>query len=74
MKKYTEFDRKIMEKIGVTPITFHLLFSHDDIPVECKKIAMKEGKSEPFRILDRRLQALRKAGEIRSTSKGWVRA
>lgn len=72
MKKYTELDRIIMEKIGVTPILFTSCFP-DDIPAECKKIAMKEGKSEPFRILDRRLQALRKAGNIRSTSKGWVR-
>ncbi|MGK6992785.1 hypothetical protein [Klebsiella quasipneumoniae] len=73
MKKYTELDRIIMEKIGVTPIPFHFFLFPDDIPAECKKIAMKEGKSEPFRILDRRLQALRKAGNIRSTSKGWVR-
>ncbi|PXK88206.1 hypothetical protein DMS21_10015 [Klebsiella variicola] len=54
----------ISSSIGAT---FTLLISPS-------RIAKDENKPEPFRILDRRLQALRKSGKIRSTSKGWVRA
>ncbi|HCL5580987.1 TPA: hypothetical protein N2N40_002414 [Citrobacter freundii] len=76
MEKYLELDKRIVDKIGDNPVPFALLFIHDsDIANECAKIASEEGKSkEPYRILDRRLQALRKAGVILSTSKGWVRA
>ncbi|WP_243211065.1 hypothetical protein JQ760_028505 (plasmid) [Klebsiella pneumoniae] len=73
MEKYLELDKRIMDKIGDNPVPFAFLFVRDsDIANECEKIAREEGK-EPFRVLDRRLQALRKAGSIRSTTKGWVR-
>ncbi|MDP0667250.1 hypothetical protein [Klebsiella pneumoniae] len=72
MTKYELLDSKIMNKIGGQPSPFSSLYV-SDVAEECKKIAAEENKSEPFRILDRRLQALRKAGKIRSTSKGWVR-
>ncbi|HHC0746911.1 TPA: hypothetical protein ACN7TL_003974 [Klebsiella pneumoniae] len=75
MEKYLELDKKIMVKIGDNPVPFSLLFVRDsDIANECEKIANEEGKTkEPYRILDRRLQTLRKAGVIRSTPKGWVK-
>ncbi len=73
MTKYELLDSKIMNKIGGHPVPFSSLYVRDVVE-ECKKIAAEENKPEPFRILDRRLQALRKAGEIRSTTKGWVRA
>lgn len=72
MTKYELLDSKIMNKIGGHPVPFSSLYVRDVVE-ECKKIAVEENKPEPFRILDRRLQALRKAGKIRSTSKGWVR-
>lgn len=73
MTKYEVLDLKIMNKIGGQPKPFSSVYVRD-VAEECKKIAAEENKPEPFRILDRRLQALRKAGQIRSTSKGWVRA
>ncbi|HDT6091303.1 TPA: hypothetical protein QHD31_005772 [Raoultella ornithinolytica] len=73
MTKYELLDSKIMNKIGGHPAPFSSLYVRDVVE-ECKKIAAEENKPEPFRILDRRLQALRKAGKIRSTPKGWVRA
>ncbi|HAT7495371.1 TPA: hypothetical protein ACGASP_003101 [Raoultella ornithinolytica] len=72
MTKYELLDSKIMNKIGGHPAPFSSLYVRD-VAEECKKIAAEENKPEPFRVLDRRLQALRKAGKIRSTSKGWVR-
>lgn len=72
MSKYELLDLKIMNKIGEQPTLFSSVYVRD-VAEECKKIAAEENKPEPFRILDRRLQALRKAGQIRSTSKGWVR-
>lgn len=73
MEKYSKLDKFIIDEIGNSPVPFSLLFIRDsDIANECEQIARKEGK-EPFRVLDRRLQALRKAGNIRSTTKGWVR-
>lgn len=73
MEKYSKLDKFIIDEIGNSPVPFSLLFIRDsDIANECEKIAHAEGK-EPYRVLDRRLQALRKAGSIRSTTKGWVR-
>lgn len=73
MTKYELLDSKIMSKIDAYPTPFSSLYVRD-VAEECVSIAKDENKPEPFRILDRRLQALRKAGKIRSTSKGWVRA
>ncbi|EFL5719937.1 hypothetical protein HJC45_003107 [Shigella dysenteriae] len=71
MTKYELLDSKIMKKIGGHPTPFSKLYIRD-VAEECSRIAKEEGKPEPFRILARRLQALRKAGKIRSTTKGWV--
>lgn len=75
MSKYAKLDRAILNKIGGCPVAFSGLF-HSDVEEECSRIAMDEhNKVEPFRILDRRLQALRKSGVIRYvTSKGWVKS
>ena len=72
MTKYELLDSKIMSKIDAHPMPFSSLYVMD-VAEECSRIAKDENKPEPFRILDRRLQALRKSGKIRSTSKGWVR-
>ncbi|EOG9328785.1 TPA: hypothetical protein MIC13_22515 [Klebsiella pneumoniae] len=73
MTKYNELDSKILTKISGYPTPFSSLYVKD-VAEECIRLATEENKPEPFRILDRRLQALRKAGVIRSTTKGWVRA
>ncbi|HIE9644323.1 TPA: hypothetical protein ACXRWH_001103 [Klebsiella pneumoniae] len=73
MTKYELLDSKIMSEIDAHPTPFSSLYVRG-VAEECVRIAKDENKPEPFRILDRRLQALRKAGKIRSTSKGWVRA
>lgn len=70
MSKYENLDRAIMNKMGGHPQTFGAI----NVREECERIANAEpGKVDAFRVLDRRLQALRKAGKIKSTTKGWVR-
>ncbi|EMJ5321160.1 MULTISPECIES: hypothetical protein [Klebsiella pneumoniae complex] len=73
MTKYELLYSKIMSKIDAHPTPFYSPYVRD-VAEECGRIVKDENKPEPFRILDRRLQALRKEGKIRSTSKGWVRA
>ncbi|WP_186211264.1 hypothetical protein [Burkholderia gladioli] len=78
MSKYTKLDALILSNITQEPTTFMRLYG-SDIANECERIAMGEpivrGRDpEPFRILDRRLQALRKAGKIWSSTKGWTLA
>lgn len=72
--KYEALDKAIMNKMGGHPQMFGAI-NVRDVREECERIASAEaGKAEAFRILDRRLQALRKAGKIKSTTKGWVNA
>lgn len=77
MSKYATLDAMILAEIGSAPKQFAMLY-RADIVHECDRLAMdepaKRGRDiEPFRILDRRLQALRKAGKIQSSTKGWIR-
>lgn len=75
---YTRLDAAILDEINTSPRQFSLIFVRG-VKDECEAIAkaVRTSRStfgtEPFRILDRRLQALRKAGKIHSTSKGWIR-
>ena len=72
MIKYAELYALILEKInGETPTPFYLLDS-GKVADECEKLSTRLG--ERFRVLDRRLQALRKAGKIKSVpGKGWIK-
>lgn len=76
-KKYDALDALILASIGTQPKAFAAI-NVGDVAKECARLAAAEGTSRsiwgvaPFRICDRRLQALRKAEKIRSTSKGWV--
>ncbi|AOJ10367.1 hypothetical protein [Burkholderia mayonis] len=76
--KYEKLDALILSKIGVAPIKFASIHS-GDIEDESNRIVSEQGPhslygfTDPWRIVDRRLQSLRKAGKIRSTPKGWVR-
>lgn len=78
MSKYEELDAMIMNVLDFNvPTPFMAIhFSdgiHSGIYAECEKLATKQ--REGFRVLDRRLQALRKKGLIVShgASKGWVK-
>lgn len=72
MSKYEVLDKAIMAKMGGHPQTFSAILVRD-VRQECERIALAEpGEVLPYRILDRRLQALRRAEKVRFTSKGWV--
>lgn len=72
MSKYTKLDGMIMNKIGGHPTPFMNIFVRD-VCDACE--ALSPRRYEGFRVLDRRLQALKKAGLIRCVrGKGWVRA
>ncbi|WP_186058924.1 hypothetical protein [Burkholderia gladioli] len=77
MSKYEKLDAALVAKIGHAPTKFAALFS-GEVSAECDRLAREEGENrcaaDAWRIADRRLQALRKAGKIESTTKGWVRA
>ncbi len=73
MNKYENLDAAILRRIGAEPTPFGELYN-GCVRGYCTSIAGAEGKDsdDAFRVLDRRLQALRKKGRIRSTSHGWV--
>lgn len=74
MTKYAKLDNRILSALGNQPIAFSELFVQS-VKQECLAISEAEGKHpmDVFRILDRRLQALRKIGAIQHvTGKGWV--
>lgn len=73
MSKYENLDAAILRRIGSEPTPFGELYS-GCVRGYCTSIAGAEGKDsdEAFRVLDRRLQALRKKGLIRNTGRGWV--
>lgn len=77
MSKATEMfkklDQLILNKIGSKALPLSEI-SDSDVGAECMRI-VKEGNKDAFafRVLERRLQTLRKSGLIRSTRKGWVR-
>lgn len=72
MGKYEKLDQMIFDAISENPQPFHAILS-GAISDECEMLSDK--KYEGFRVLDRRLQALRKKGLIAtvSCSKGWVK-
>ncbi|SDH11461.1 hypothetical protein SAMN05216466_107150 [Paraburkholderia phenazinium] len=77
MSKYEKLDDLIVASLGDLPKTFGVIHT-GEVASECERIAKEEGTRrspfgvESFRICDRRLQALRKAGRIVSTTRGWV--
>ncbi|KVN73860.1 hypothetical protein WT15_23745 [Burkholderia stagnalis] len=79
MSKYEKLDALILEAIGDTPKKFAAI-NVGPVRTESERIAREEvtprtrGDVVAWRMVDSRLQALRKAGKIRSTSTGWVRA
>ncbi|SEU36409.1 hypothetical protein SAMN03159335_05444 [Burkholderia cepacia] len=79
MTKYEKLDALILGSIDDTPKKF-VTVNAAQVRQESERLAREECKPTThgdvvgWRIVDRRLQALRKAGKIRSTTKGWVRA
>ncbi|WP_175878849.1 hypothetical protein [Burkholderia sp. BCC0097] len=79
MSKYEKLDALIVASIDETPKKFAAV-NTGAVREESERLAREECRPTTFgevvgwRIVDRRLQAVRKAGNIRSTSKGWVRA
>lgn len=67
MDKYTDIDRMILDSIGDNAKQFWEIYD-GELYKAC--VIMTGPKSEPARVLDRRLQALRKKGLI-VFMKGW---
>lgn len=64
-----------MNKIGGHPQKFICIYVRD-VVAECERLATEDQRDvkQAFRYADRRLQALRKSGAIKTTTKGWLRA
>lgn len=70
MSKYEKLDAAIIQKIKDDGrVIFRRLFS-GDVRKQCVELSAVD-KGEPFRYLDRRLQALRKSGQIYCSYNGW---
>ena len=70
--KYEKIDQMTLNRLGSEPKPFCDIFT-GDVLKESEELSVH--KHEGFRVLDRRLQALRKKGLIAniSSSKGWVK-
>lgn len=70
MSQYDELDRLIIERLTIGRVDFKQMWTGERT-MECQRIADATGH-EPYRILDKRLQALRKRGVIEySRGGGW---
>ncbi|HEM7888519.1 TPA: hypothetical protein U2Q27_000701 [Burkholderia cepacia] len=78
MSKFQKLDALILASIDDTPKKFAAV-NTGAVREESERLAREECRPTTFgdvvswRIVDRRLQAVRKTGKIQSTSKGWVR-
>ncbi|MBP0714834.1 hypothetical protein ABXK61_16130 [Burkholderia sola] len=78
MSKYQTLDDLILAAINETPKKF-VAVNTGEVRRESERLAREECKPTTFgevvgwRVVDRRLQALRKAGKIKATTKGWIR-
>lgn len=70
MKDYQKLDKEILRFIFLGKKKFFGLESQPRINSECQILALIKN-APPFRILDRRLQALRKAGKIEYKNLTW---
>jgi len=70
MSQYATLDKLIVERLSEGPKFLHKVFTYD-VKDECRRVA-EATEREAFRVMDARLQALRKAGVIVFNSKtGW---
>lgn len=63
MSQYKDLDDMIIKRLKTNPATFTDLM-RGDIRKECDTIASLSVRGESFRVLDCRLQSLRKSGRI----------
>ncbi|WP_334052145.1 hypothetical protein [Burkholderia cepacia] len=78
MSKFQKLDALILASIDDNPKKF-VAINTGAVREESERLAREECRPTTFgevvgwRIVDRRLQAVRKTGKVRSTSKGWLR-
>lgn len=71
-KDFTEFDAKLLQLIDAGCNTLSLLETAPGLKPMATKLATAPFYEE-FRVIDRRLQAARRAGKIRYNGKHWER-
>lgn len=79
MDKYRKIDEMILARLSkIGPRSFSALLV-GELATECKRVSAilskekRVGSATQYdRLLDRRLQALRKDGKIKYESKGWL--
>ncbi len=64
MNQYENLDGLIVERLKRNGAETFAELSSGDIHAECDVIAKTQVRGDDFRVLDRRLQALRKSGAI----------
>ena len=78
MSKYTKLDALILMELGKNPKNFSEVFN-GEVSKECERIHLASGTMQgsgripPFRICERRLKWLSKAGKIDETAHCWIR-
>jgi hypothetical protein len=71
---YDQLDALILKRCAASPVTFSVLLVNDEIEEAAYDVAKPDrfGHREPDRVVDRRLQALRKRGLLAySRADGW---
>lgn len=72
MSIYQKLDELLVERITKKGVQFTPLFHSVGVREESARLGTESGR-EPFRIVDGRLQALKRAGRITyGTKTGWV--
>lgn len=72
MSKYQRIDDRIIEMIGKGYNTFTYLLNPDAAGAMAKELTSSSRNSGADRLVDRRLQALRKQGRITYSKGKWV--
>jgi hypothetical protein len=72
--KFDQLDAAIIDAIKGCYNTSTLIFCYHDIASECEYLANPNSRGSTDRVLNRRLQALRKAGKItyKKCHRRWV--
>lgn len=73
---FTEFDQKVLDAVSAGSDHFIKIMAHGDIKQDAQRIAQEPGISRGgalhgVHILERRLQALRRAGKIAYVDRSW---
>jgi hypothetical protein len=74
MTDYTEFDKALLAEIARAPQNLTRLMGNRPLCELAKSLGLIDylgNRASMYRIFDRRLQALRRAGKIRYTGRVW---